>query len=98
MPHIKLLIAIALLACLLPMPYGYYMLVRFVCTFVFGYFAYNYFNKQNSTLALTFLVSAVIFQPFYKFVLGRAGWNLIDIVMAGILLYLYYKEYLKHTL
>ena len=41
MKLVYLILAILMLLCLAPMPYGYYMLVRFVAMVVFGVMAYR---------------------------------------------------------
>ena len=86
-----LLLLALLLLCLAPMHYGYYQLVRFVSMVLFALFAYNYWIKEIKPLAITFGALALLFQPFIKVSLGRAMWNLTDVVVAlgliGIYLY-----------
>ena len=47
---------------------------------------------------LSFLVSwritalSLLFQPIFKLPLGREVWNIVDIVTAVFLIYLYLKE------
>lgn len=86
-----LLLSALLLFCLAPMPYGYYQLVRFVSMVLFALFAYNYWIKEIKSLAITFGALALLFQPFIKVSLGRAMWNVTDVVVAlgliGIYLY-----------
>lgn len=41
---IQIVGAIILLLCILPMPYGFYMIVRLATTIIAGYLAYNYYN------------------------------------------------------
>ena len=38
-----ILLAIALLICLMPMPYGYYILIRYISAIAFGVMAYDYY-------------------------------------------------------
>lgn len=38
----KIILAVALLLCLAPMPYGYYILVRYVAVIILGIMAYRY--------------------------------------------------------
>lgn len=85
---IQIVGAIILLLCILPMPYGVYMIVRVATTIIAGYLAYNYYNKKKQQLAITFLVIALLFQPFIKFALGREIWLVVDIIVAILLLIL----------
>ena len=85
--------AIALLVCLLPMPYGYFMLVRFAAMIIFGLMALDYYAKQKESIAIFFGSMAVLFQPFIKISLGRTMWNVVDVVMAIVLLVIWYKNY-----
>lgn len=87
-----LLLSALLLLCLAPMPYGYYQLVRFISMVLFALFAYNYWIKEIKPLAITFGALALLFQPFIKVALGRAMWNVTDVVVAFGLIGLYLYE------
>ena len=88
----NILLAVALLICLTPMPYGYYILIRYISTIIFGVMAYGYFHNKQKKLYVITLSLALLFQPFFKIPLGREIWNLIDIVVAIFLFYLYIRE------
>lgn len=92
MKYISLILALLLLLCLLQMPYGYYMFIRFLSTVVFGIYAYRYYEVKKKGLAVTFTVLALLFQPFIKVALGRGLWNVVDIIVAVGLLVLYVVE------
>lgn len=92
MKQIFLILAAMLLLCLAPMPYGYFMLVRFVMMAAFGFMAYRYFMIKKSIAAWVFVLLAVLFQPIYKIVLGRGIWNALDVVVATFLIILYVVE------
>lgn len=92
--HHWLIMAVILLTCLFDMPYGYYQLVRFVAMVVFGINACNYGVKENSSLMIMMGALALLFQPLFPITLGRTIWNIIDVVVAIFLLYLWYKEVL----
>ena len=92
MKQIYLLLSALLLLCLAPMPYGYYQLVRFVAMVVFGVMAYKYYEEKNNVLSITFVSLALLFQPFFKIVLGRTMWNVVDVAVAIGLIFLYLKE------
>ena len=83
-------LAALLLLCLAAMPYGYYVLVRFVAMVLFALFAYEN-GKRATTLAIVFGALSLLFQPFVKIALGRAMWNFVDVVVAVGLLALWLK-------
>ncbi len=89
---IEVILAIILLLCLLPMPYGYYTLVRFIVTIFFAIMAYQYYEEENKPLMITFSALALLFQPFMKLALGRGVWNFIDVAVAIFLAYLAWKR------
>lgn len=93
MKHLKLILIIALLLCLAPMPYGYYMLVRFFATVIFGLMAYRYHQEKKENLMITFGALAVLFQPLIKIPLGRTVWNVVDVVIAVVLIIQLLREY-----
>lgn len=84
-------LAIALLVCLLPMPYGYYTLVRLAATIFFACLAVAYSEKRDTHAAFIAGGVALLFQPFAKLPLGRELWNLIDIIVAFVLVLMWYK-------
>lgn len=92
MKHVSTILSLLLLLCLVPMPYGYYQLVRFVAMVVFGVMAYKYYEEKKNELAITFGALALLFQPFVKVALGRTMWNVVDVFVAIGLIVLYYKE------
>ena len=92
MKQLYLFLAAMLLLCLAPMPYGYFMLVRFVMMVAFGWMAYRYFTIKKSVAAWVFVILAVLFQPIYKIALGRGIWNMVDVIVAVFLIALYVVE------
>ncbi|MBO5629527.1 MAG: hypothetical protein J5965_10690, partial [Aeriscardovia sp.] len=90
--QVYLILAALMLLCLAPMPYGYYMLVRFVAMVVFGLMAYQYYTRQKAIASVIFGVLALLFQPIYKIALGRVTWNVIDVLVAALLIGLFVLE------
>ena len=74
------------------MPYGYYQLVRYVAMDLFVVFAYNYWIKDIKPLAITFGALALLFQPFIKVDLGRAIWNIVDVIVGLGMIALWMKK------
>ena len=92
MKYLYLLISAILLLCLFPMPYGYYMFVRFVSMVAFGMMAYRYYAQHKMALTITLASLALLFQPFIKIALGRTMWNIVDVIVAILLVWLWIKE------
>lgn len=89
---ILVIMAIALLGCLAPMPYGYYMLIRFAATVLFGIMAYEFFQDKQKGLYMICLILALLFQPIIKIALGRVIWNIVDVAVALFLVYLVLRK------
>lgn len=86
MKYLYLSLAALLLLCLLHMPYGFYTLVRFIAMIGFGVIAVKFFNEENVPLAVAAGTFALLFQPFIKIHLGRMVWNVVDVVVALLLI------------
>ena len=85
-------LAVALIVCLFPMPYGYYTLVRFGAMILFGCIAYSFYKEEKIPLCILFVALALLFQPFMKVALGRTMWNVIDVILAVALVILWYSN------
>lgn len=91
---IKIVLAVLLLLCLAKMPYGYYILVRFVAFVVFGILAFMTYQKRNQIdiEILLYIALALLFQPFAKVALGRTLWNIVDVIVGvGLVVSLFLK-------
>jgi len=95
MNYLKIFLAVLLLLCLAPMPYGYYQLVRVVAMIAFAIMAYQYYEKENVPLAFTFGGLTLLFQPFIKVALGRTLWNIVDVIVAVVIIVLVALDYKK---
>jgi hypothetical protein len=70
----------------LPLPYGYYMLLRLVTTIVFVWAAIACYQKQHTTLPWLFGLIAILFNPLIPVHLPKELWLIIDISMGILLL------------
>lgn len=84
--------AVLLLMCLAPMPYGFYQLVRFVTMVAFAYLAYDYYKLNKVGVSYAFVALALLFQPLLKIALGRVMWNIVDVLVAVFLIVLFISE------
>ena len=67
------------------MPYGYYQLVRFLGMVGFAILAYHNY-ESNRSMAILWIVSAILINPIFKITLGRALWNAVDVLWAALLM------------
>ena len=90
---VYIVLSVLLLLCLAPMPYGYYQLVRFIAAVVFIVFAWHHYNTKDVCLSVVFGALALLFQPFIKIALGRTMWNIVDVIVAIMLIWRCYKNH-----
>jgi hypothetical protein len=83
---IKIVLAILFFICLADMPYGYYQFVRFAGLVGFALLAYQARVQGKQTEMIVYIGLALLFQPFFKIVLGRQLWNIVDVVVGIVLL------------
>lgn len=89
---IKLFLALLFILCLLDMPYGYFMLVRFIALIGFGYLAFKANEDNQKNESFIYIALALLFQPFLKISLGREIWNIVDVIVAvGLIISIFYK-------
>ncbi len=83
---IKLVLAALMVLCLLPMPYGFYNLVRFLSMIGFAILAVRAYHNSRITLSVVYGSLVLMFQPFIKLVLGRDVWIIVDVAVALFLI------------
>ena len=89
---VKIGLSVALLACLLDMPYGFYQFIRFLAMMVFAFLAYTSAEKGEHPFAFVYIGLAILFQPVFKISLGRELWNILDVVVAIGLVYSVFRD------
>ncbi|MGP2570716.1 DUF6804 family protein [Ornithobacterium rhinotracheale] len=88
--YMRIILAILILLCLFSMPYWYFEIIRILVVAYSSKLAYDYRNK-NSYWLYFWIFLIILFQPFYKISLGRTLWNIIDVIIAFVLLTSYFK-------
>ena len=83
---IKITVAILLFLCLLKMPYGFYVLVRFIVSVLFVIFAYKAYKEHEDIKMIIYGGLALLFQPFLKVALGREIWIIVDLIVGIVLI------------
>lgn len=79
---VSLATAVILLACLLPLPYGAYTLVRLLTVAVAISWSLRFYRQGRTGLAIAAFVVALLFQPVIKAAMDRTTWNIVDILLA----------------
>jgi hypothetical protein len=74
------------------MPYGYYQFIRFISLISFGYLAFDAYNNNKQGLMILFGSLAILFQPLVKISLGRQLWNIVDVIVAIMLVVIVISE------
>ncbi|MDA7583896.1 hypothetical protein N8739_01470 [Luminiphilus sp.] len=72
---------------LLPLPYGYYMLLRVFMCGLLAYLAYSAIEQGHTPIAWLCGIAAVIYNPIVPAHLGREVWSIINIGTIGLLGY-----------
>ena len=79
----------------MPFPYALwqlYTLIRFASMIYFACLAFAFYGSNKETLAVISGALVILFQPFVKIALGRDMWNVVDVIVALILIVLWLKH------
>ena len=96
MPRVVIFIAAGMLFIgVLPLPYGYYMLLRLVACGVFAWAAFITYEKNEEVLPWVFGILAVVFNPLIKIHFPKELWAVIDFC-SGLFLLLISKRLLTN--
>ncbi len=84
----------ALLLAVLPLPYGFYILLRWIVLGFSLYLAYRYSGNaaKMTGWALTYLLIAVLWNPIMPVELGKESWFIPDLVAAAIFWYAWHDS------
>jgi hypothetical protein len=94
---LKILLAVLLCMSLADMPYGYYQALRFLAMIGFAVFAFEANIRKRPTEVVVFIALVLLFQPFNKIALGRALWNVVDVLVGIGLLISVWKSPKKNS-
>jgi hypothetical protein len=81
----QLLASLMLLWALNPEnPYGYYILLRWVCCGVFAYLVFKALDQGHQGWVLVLGITAAVYNPIFKVHLTREIWSVVNVVTIGI--------------
>lgn len=70
----------------LPLPYGYYVLLRLLATGFFVWAATIAITRKEPVIQWVFLILALMFNPFFKVHFSKGVWSAIDISASLLIL------------
>lgn len=73
-----------LLVAVLDLPLGYYAFLRIVVFLSALSLAYFSHHQKRPTLALAFVLVAIVFSPFGLIRLSQDTWQILDVISAAI--------------
>ncbi len=82
------IVGILLLLAILPLPYGYYTFLRLVVSIGGVFLAYQLYERKLQGWSVVLALLAVLFNPIIPVYLSREVWLPIDLVSAGLFLYI----------
>ncbi len=65
-------------------PYGYYIILRWVCCGIFAYLAFQAHEQEKQGWIWVLGITALIYNPIFRVHLNRGLWSIINVVTVGI--------------
>lgn len=93
---VKISLAVVLVCCLLPMPYGYYQFVRLATCAGMGWLAYEESSRKRHWYVLACVAVALLFNPLVPVYLGREVWSVVDAGLAvALIIWVYFERRIR---
>jgi len=67
-------------------PYGYYIILRWVCCGIFAYLAFQVFESAKQGWTWVLGITALVYNPIFRVHLNRELWSFINVVTSIIAL------------
>lgn len=87
----SLCLAVALIVCLLKMPYGFYTIIRLATAIIMGCWSVRFSSQSRWPLAVISGSIVLLCQPLIPIALDRFTWNVVDVLLAIFLLVIVFK-------
>jgi hypothetical protein len=65
-------------------PYGYYVLLRWVCVGVFGFLTFHALANEMKGWGWVLGITALLYNPIFRVHLTREIWSVVNLVTSGI--------------
>lgn len=84
---LTLTIAAALLVAILPLPYGYYQVLRIVVTGYASYLCYLHYRRELQYWPWILAFIAVLYNPFYPIFMSKGFHSLLNIAVSALMVF-----------
>ena len=92
----KVLVVCMVAVALLPyLPYGYYVLLRWVSCGAFSYLCFSCFQRKNTEWIAIYAVLAGLYNPFFPAHLGRTVWSFANVITIGVMVASFWRDQLS---
>ncbi len=88
---VLIFLIILLFFALLPLPYGYYILLRFFICFGLIYEVITKTKLDTETITI-FIALAILYNPIIKMPLGKPIWMIVNVLTAIYFAYQLYER------
>ena len=68
-------------------PYGYYIILRWICCSIFAYLSVQAHSRNKQGLLWVLGITALLYNPIFRVYLNRELWSIINVVTIGIALF-----------
>jgi len=65
-------------------PYGYYVLLRWVCCGIFAYLAFKGYEQGHQGWVWVLGITAALYNPILRVHLTREIWSVVNVITIGI--------------
>lgn len=81
----QLVLSVLLLGALNPgNPYGYYVLLRWICFGTFAYLAFQAVDRKEQGWVWVLGITAMVYNPIVPLHMTRGLWSVVNVVTIGI--------------
>jgi hypothetical protein len=86
---------ILLLLCFLPMPYAYYVIVRYVICLglLIAFVDEKKYDNIPFGRVFSYIIIFSVFNPIFRIEMDKIVWNVVDVVVAVVLAIWAIKDY-----
>lgn len=83
MKNLSIAVFVILILAILPMPYGYYTLLRLTVFAYFCFSLYKMYSGKFSLIEIICILFVILYNPIFKVYLPKEVWMCINLITAA---------------